>query len=658
MRTPISRVARFTATIASCVLLSAATVTAQTLTDPSLTVTNWGSGLNQPTTMAFLGPNDALVLEKTTGQVRRILSGVVQPGNVLDVNVNFSSERGLLGIAINSQSPPQVFLYYTEAMTADGGTPLGNRVYRYTWNSGAGALQSPQLILDLPVLNGPNHDGGVILLGPTGEGTVADGSLLYVIIGDLNRNGQLQNNAAGAAADETSVIFRVEQDGSAAAGNPFVPYCSTTTSQQCPTGSGCPGAQSCITAVARYYAYGVRNSFGMALDPVTGTLWDTENGPGTMDEINLVAPGFNSGWTPIMGPDSLDPQGLANLFNMPGAGVTYSDPEFSWVDTNAPTAIIFPDGSALGAAYDDVALVGDANNGNIYRFPLNGTRTGFDLSAFPALTDLVAQDVSEQNLVRIGQGFGAITDFDIGPDGALYVVSIFGNVYRIAGGPAPTPTNTRTATSTRTPTNTPSVTNTPTLTNTPTATNTPEDTPTQTPTNTAPPPPTCPPAPDTCRLPFVGGKAVLLLKDSGDDLKDKLLWKWIKGAATDKDEFGDPVGTHAYELCIYDGAGLKSSSTIPAGSLWSEKNTGFRYRDPAGAAEGIQKILLKAGADEKAKIIVKGRGAGLDMPALDTLTSPVTVQLRRAGGSVCWGAVYSFPPALKNTSETFKDKAD
>lgn len=324
---------------------------AQTLTDPSLTVTTLTTpGISQPTSMAFVAPNDILVLEKATGRVRRVLNGVLQGGNVLDVNVNSDSERGLLGIAVNSQSPPGVFLYYTEATGADGGTPIANRVYRYTWNAGAAALQSPQLILSLPVTSGPNHDGGVVMLGPPGEGSVADGRLLYVIIGDLNRDGQLQNNAAGAAPDDTSVLFRVEQDGTAAAGNPFVPYCSTTTTQTCPTGSGCPGGQTCRTQVARYYAYGIRNSFGMTIDAATGDVWDTENGPGNFDEINRVEPGMNSGWNDIMGPDSLDPQGVANLFNMPGAGLTYSDPEFSWTDTNAPTAIIFPQGTTLGAA--------------------------------------------------------------------------------------------------------------------------------------------------------------------------------------------------------------------------------------------------------------------------------------------------------------------
>jgi glucose/arabinose dehydrogenase len=294
-----------------------------------------------------------------------------------------------------------------------------------------------------------------------------------VIIGDLNRNGQLQNFPSGPEPDDTSVILRLQQDGTAAPGNPFVPYCSVTTSQLCPIGSGCPTGQTCLTQVRRYYAYGVRNSFGMAIDPDTGDLWDTENGPNNFDEVNRVLPGFNSGWEQIMGPDSLDPQGTGDLFNMPGGASAYSDPEYSWVATIAPTSIIFPVGSALGVAYDGVVLVGDNNTGQLYRFPLNTTRTAFNLS------DLVADTAAERDQFAIGSGFGAITDLEIGPDGALYVVSLTnGAIYRISArtGASPTPTATMvppTATRTATFSPPPVATQTPTRTLTRTATATP-----------------------------------------------------------------------------------------------------------------------------------------------------------------------------------------
>jgi glucose/arabinose dehydrogenase len=382
--------------------------------------------------MAFLGPNDFLVLEKT-GSVRRVKDGVLQPGTVLGVIVNASGEMGLLGIAINTETPRKVFLFYTEALVPDG-TPLGNRVYRYTWNATTQQLESPLLVLDLPA-PGSNHNGGTLALGPPGQAPgVGDGALLYAVIGDVGRSGKLENIAAGAPPDDTAVILRVRQDGTPAPGNPFTPYCRAATAQTCDEDADCGANGPCELVVARYFAYGVRNSFGMALDPLTGRLWNTENGPNTFDEVNRVAPGTNSGWNPIMGPDALDPQGLGDLFDMPGAGSTYSDPEFSWQMTIAPTAIVLPYGSVLGSGYDDAALVADFNFGQLYALPLDAMRNGFDFTGLPDLADLVANHSGERDQVRIGSGFaGGISDLKIGPDAALYLLTLGGSVYRISG---------------------------------------------------------------------------------------------------------------------------------------------------------------------------------------------------------------------------------
>jgi glucose/arabinose dehydrogenase len=404
----------------------AATAQAQTTTDPTLTVETVvpsGSGLSQPTTMKFLGPNDFLVLEKATGRVRRVLNNVLQPGFVLDVNVNSSSERGMLGIAIAQGSPIHVFLYYTEAQGMDGGTPLGNRVYRYDWDPGTATLINPVLVLDLPVLPGPNHDAGVILIEP-GTG------LLYAMIGDLNHSGQLQNQPTGAAPDNTGVIFRVNQDGTAAAGNPFTPYCSVTTTQTCVTSANCPGGQTCITNVARYYAYGVRNGFGIEFDPGNNNaLWMSENGPNDFDELNKVNSGMNGGWNQIRGP------GIPPIqWDVPGAGNTYSQPEFSWQQVVVPTGVNFPFNMTWGPSYNNKILVANNSAGDIYSFPLNAARDGLDIPSLPAaLQDLVANNIAEANLVRLGQGFGAITDLEVGPDLHMYVVDITGRVFRIVG---------------------------------------------------------------------------------------------------------------------------------------------------------------------------------------------------------------------------------
>jgi glucose/arabinose dehydrogenase len=363
------------------------------------------AGLSQPTAMAFIGPGDILVLQKGDGRVRRVIDGVLQTDPVLDVAVHNSSERGLLGIALHTNFPttPFVYLYYTESSTggdtSGSSTPLGNRVYRYTWNGSA--LVSPSLILDLPATPGPNHDGGTMTFGPDGK--------LYVVIGDLNRDGQLQNFSGGPSPDDTGVIFRINDDGSVPSDNPFFSQGGN---------------------LAKYYAYGIRNSFGLTFDPVTGELWDTENGPDTFDEINLVQRGFNSGWEQIMGPDSRDPQGIGDLFQFPSSH--YTDPKFSWLNPVGPTAIVFMPSSLMGVEYQNDIFVGDINNGNLYHFGVNAARNGFVFTA-PGLSDLVADNDTELQEVILGTGFGGITDLKIGPDGLLYVLSFgLGRIFVIS----------------------------------------------------------------------------------------------------------------------------------------------------------------------------------------------------------------------------------
>ena len=381
---------------------------AQTLNDPKLHVRELTSGLSQPTAMAFIGPADILVLQKGDGLVRRVINGVLQPGQVLDVAVDNASERGLLGIAIHPSFPsaPFVYLYYTQSSTPGDsfGSPLANRVYRYIWNGTA--LVNPNLILDLPVTPGPNHDGGTMTFGPDGK--------LYVVIGDLNRDGQLQNFSGGPVPDNTGIILRVNDDGSAPSDNPFFALGGN---------------------LAKYYAYGVRNGFGLAFDPITGQLWDTENGLNSYDEINLVRPGFNSGWEQIMGPDSRDPQGLGNLVLFPGSH--YADPKFSWLSPVGPTALVFLNSARLGVGYQNDLFVGDIKNGNLYRFRMNATRDGFTFTN-SGLSDLVADSDAEFQEVLLGKGFGGITDLKVGPDGLLYVLSFgLGKIFAISSQPMP-----------------------------------------------------------------------------------------------------------------------------------------------------------------------------------------------------------------------------
>jgi aldose sugar dehydrogenase len=381
-------------------------LSAQTVRDPNLQVETLVSGLSAPTIMAFIGPDDILVLQKNSGRIRRIRGGVLRSGAVLDLPVDGRSERGLLGMAVHPNFPttPFVYLYVTHSST-DTDTvgdppPLGNRIYRMTWN-GTSLTDSTRL-LSLPVRPGPNHNGGVLTFGPDGK--------LYAVIGDLQRNGQAQNYRNGPAFDLTSGVLRLNDDGTVPSDNLFFLFS--------------PGG-----LLTRYYAYGIRNSYGMAFDPVTNLLWMTENGPDAYDELNLVRPGFNSGWESLMGPNSRDPQTLGDLYWV--AGSHYSNPEFSWLEPVGPTALVFLNSPALGAAYENDLFVGDINHGTLYRFSLNSTRTGV-VFQHPRLADLVADTPAELNEFIFGTGFGGITDLKVGPDGLLYVVSFSGRIYVIS----------------------------------------------------------------------------------------------------------------------------------------------------------------------------------------------------------------------------------
>lgn len=378
--------------------------TGQDLVDPSLKVELFFKGdiIGSATSMSFLGPDDILLLEKNTGKVHRILNGSLQQSPVLQVKVGTEVELGMLGIAIskNQQGKTFVFLYYTEANNS--GIVIGNRLYRYELIDNK--LVNPLLLLNLPasspiVGHEINHNGGKVVIGPDNN--------VYLVVGDVGgRMGNIQNIMRGNSPDGTSGILRVTQEGKSVHNGPF--------------GSSVPNIL--------YYAYGIRNSFGFDFDPVTGNLWDSENGGIDKDEINYVYPGFNSGWRKAMGMalSSFDPN--EDLFYFDGKG-KYSDPEFVWKETVAPTALKFLNSTKLGSEYENTIFVGDVKTGNLYNFKLDATREQLQLS--PPLDDKVADTLQEIQGIIFGKGFGVITDIQVGSDGFLYILGIDGTIYKI-----------------------------------------------------------------------------------------------------------------------------------------------------------------------------------------------------------------------------------
>jgi aldose sugar dehydrogenase len=377
--------------------------------DPNLEIQLVFKGLKNPSNMAFLGPDDILVLEKNDGTVRRIVNGTMLPEPVLDVGVANLVERGMLGIAIakHENEPTYVFLYFTESESdgkdaKQGSAPLGNRLYRYEFVDGK--LMNPKLLLDFDASRGASHNGGKLLIGPDNN--------IYLVVGDMaGHKTMTQNYHNSSEIIESSVIFRITQDGESA--GPIL---------------------SRADPANKFYAYGIRNGFGMDFDPVTGKLWDTENGPNYGDEVNLVEPGFNSGWKKIQGIWRLADRGRPgeivlepnDLVGFNGMG-NYSQPEFVWNSTAAPTALKFLNSDRYGKQYQNDLFVSDFDSGNVYHFELNQNRTELLMRNGSSLADRTAQDPKELEKIIFTRAAGGITDMELGPDGYLYILSLTGD---------------------------------------------------------------------------------------------------------------------------------------------------------------------------------------------------------------------------------------
>jgi len=379
--------------------------------------------LQFPSGMDFIGNDDLLVIEKNTGKVKRVTNGEVV-GDLLDLNVATKSERGLLGIAVLDISKTKhasnygpndkfVFLFVTETENQDEGEILGNRVYRFDFVNDS--LINPVLLLDLPYLPGPSHNGGVMKIGPDNN--------LYIIMGDLNRlkdptGDNIASNLQGTSLpDGRGGVLRITPDGETVKDGFTL------------------GEEGLLD---KYYGYGVRNSFGLGFDNVTGFLWDTENGSHYGDEINIVKPGFNSGWRQVLGLSSMYSKfsdkefDRSKLVTFNGNG-KYYDPVLTWNNTIAPTTIAFIHSSKLGQEYMDDVLVGGVKNGTILHFDLNNTRTGFELEG--PLSDKLVNKPEELNSAIFGTGFDIITDIKVDPtDGDVYVLAANtknGKIYKV-----------------------------------------------------------------------------------------------------------------------------------------------------------------------------------------------------------------------------------
>ncbi|MFN8641614.1 MAG: M6 family metalloprotease domain-containing protein [Candidatus Binatia bacterium] len=150
-------------------------------------------------------------------------------------------------------------------------------------------------------------------------------------------------------------------------------------------------------------------------------------------------------------------------------------------------------------------------------------------------------------------------------------------------------------------------------------------------------------------------KGLLLLKTNVDYNRDRLVWKWGKGALLAPAELADPITSATYALCLYAGTAstLVGDATLLPGPDWSPVgSSGYKFKGYSG---GLTNALLKGGAAGAAKAMAKGRGPSLPDPPLP-LSYPVTVQLRKTDSPLCLESTFTGADEVKNDGIQFKAK--
>ncbi|MEX2554187.1 MAG: PQQ-dependent sugar dehydrogenase [Actinomycetota bacterium] len=392
---------------------------AQTVADPDFKLKTVAS-LDFPVGMQFTPSGTLLFVNEREGRIRIIKNGKLLSQPFAIVNTTTSGEGGLLGLALHPSfetGQPWVYVFYT--YTSDG--QMFDRVERFR-ASGDKTVQR-QIVFDaMPASQ--YHHGGSLAFGADGK--------LYVSNGEEHDSNKAQDPTVLGGK-----VYRLNADGSIPSDNPF---------------SGEPT-----------FAYGLRNPFGMTVDPTGGRIWVTENGPSEDDEVNLIVKGGNYGWPKVTGSD--------------GSG-GYRDPVLNYQNIVVPTMMAFG-GSALPKAYRGNLFFGTYGQQTIHRVKLTASRTG-------ASSDTI--------FIRPNQGVVGMT---MGPDGLYYTTPTKVVRAYVPAAPAPAPVQT-----TPKPTPKPTPTKTPTPTPTPTSTPTPTPTPTPTSSETRSPI-AAEPLPASARLPWL-----------------------------------------------------------------------------------------------------------------------------------------------------------
>jgi glucose/arabinose dehydrogenase len=301
----------------------------------------WLTGVRFPSNMAWSPDGRLFYNEKDTGNVRVVQDGKLLPEPFLHLDVQSGGEMGLLGLALHPDFPQQPWVYVYFSSAAD----QRNEVARF--RADGNVATEMQFMIDGLELRGI-HNGGDLAFG-------ADGTL-FITVGEAAQPERAQN-----ANDLGGKVLRLNADGTIPVDNPF--------------------------GDNPVYSFGHRNSFGICVDPSSGDVWETENGPTSDDEVNRIVPGANYGWPLHLGANG--PAGFV-------------DPVLDF-----PTVIV-PTGCAVW-------------NGALYFGAYSGAVRRMELPP--------GDPARDEEVADVGSG---ITDLEVGPDGALYVATV-DTIYRIAG---------------------------------------------------------------------------------------------------------------------------------------------------------------------------------------------------------------------------------
>jgi glucose/arabinose dehydrogenase len=329
--------------------------------------------LEMPASFAFVSKRRILYGELASGEIHLLDLAKGTDHLMYRVpDVATEGEQGLLGLALHPQFRKNHTLYAFVTRHVSG--EAFNQVLRIRLNSHA-RTQSRALYSSAASVN---HNGGVIRIGPDGK--------LYAFFGDHMgpANSQQLENGFGK-------IIRMTLSGETPRDNPFVE--------------------------SHVFAYGFRNSFGMAFDPLTHELWETENGPECNDEINRVVPGGNYGW----GAEHTCDPSLGSPFNTNQNGPDPVLPTTWYTPTTAPTGAAFCWHCQLGPSLEGRLFFAEFNTGKVRALGLDKRREN-------VVSDEVVHDHEP----------GCILAMEPGRNGALYFSDCRG-IYKLVQAPAASP---------------------------------------------------------------------------------------------------------------------------------------------------------------------------------------------------------------------------